>query len=161
MLEIVPNIMSNLLTPNHVLNKEHYEKPAIIFPNDFKSFGDLYIHRDLIRHLELVPIKSDEMHKKYHATDKEELMASIDFSNNNIIFMENKFPYMLPEDVSQNIIWVKDGTKQSEVLYFLYNKILEHGLDSIIFERPNNITTKLVKGSFPFIRHIHFWCRKD
>ena len=152
--------LSEFLTPNAVLNKEHYEAPAIIFPEDFKSFVDLYIHRDLIRYLELVPIKSDEMHKKYHATDKVELLNSIDFSENNILFMENQFPYMLPSDVSQNIIWIKEGTKQSEVYHFIYNKILEIGLEVVIFERPNNITTKLVKGSFPFIRHVHFWSKK-
>ena len=66
----VNNFLGDLLTPNYVLNKEQHEAPAIIFPEDFKSFGDLYAHRDLIRHLELVPIKSDEMYKKYHDTNK-------------------------------------------------------------------------------------------
>ena len=154
-------LTEKLLTSQNILIKEELDKPYLIFIEDFKSFDDLLKVRELIRDLRLVPIKSDEMHIKYHATDKEELMASIDFSNNNVIFMENKFPYMLPEDVSQNIIWIKDGTKQSEVLYFIYNKIMEYGLEVILFERPNNIKTPLVKGSFPYIRHIHFWCRKD
>lgn len=152
--------LAEYITPNHVLSREQHNQPFIIFPEDYKSFEDLFKYKDLIRNLELLPIKSDLMYKKYHDSDQLELIKSIDFLNNNILFMENQFPYMLPEDVSQNILWIKDGTKQSEVFYFLYNKLLEIGLEVIIFERPNNITTKLVKGSFPHIRHIHFWHKK-
>lgn len=148
------------ITPNSILIKEEHSQPYIIYPQDYNSFEDLYKKKDLIRNLELLPIKSEIMYQKYHNSDQSELIKSIDFSTNNILFMENKFPYMLPEDVSQNIFWIKDGTKQSEVLYCIYNKILEIGLEVIIFERPNNIKTKLVKGSFPFIRHIHFWYKK-
>ena len=71
--------------------------------------------------------------------------------------MPNQFPYLLPEDTSQNIIWIKDGTSEAEVQVFIYNRILEIEKDIIMFERPFNVKTKMVKGSFPFIRHIHFW----
>jgi len=138
-----------------------YGDPSVIYVEDFSSFEELLSFRDKIRDMELVPIKSDDMHKKYHATDKMELMSSIDFGSSNIIFSENKFPYMLPEDVSQNLIWIKDGTSQLEVISFVEEHVRTHGMSNvIIFERPNNIDVKLVKGSFPFIRHIHFWHKK-
>ena len=113
------DILINMMTPGFILNKTEHDKPAIIFSEDFKSFTDLYIHKELIRNLELVPIKSDEMYKKYHDTKKEELINSINFGINNIIFLKNQFPYILPNDVEQNLIWIKKGTTQSEY-YILF-----------------------------------------
>ena len=45
------------------------------------------------------------------------------------------------------------------ILKFVQSKIDKYGYDVILFERPLNIKTELVKGSFPYIRHIHFWHR--
>jgi hypothetical protein len=146
---------------NTDLRARVYVEPSVIYLEDFSSFDELLSFRDKIRDLELVPIKSDDMHKKYHSIDKSELLVSVEFNNSNIILTENKFPYMLPEDVSQNLIWIKDGTSQEEVIDFVEEQVRNHGMSNvIIFERPNNIDVKLVKGSFPFIRHIHFWHKK-
>ena len=153
-------MIKNLLTPEHVLNKDIHDNPYVIFLEDFPSFEDLLKYRHEIRDLRLVPIKTDEMHKKYHSYDKDTLLATIDFSKCSILYMPNEFPYMLPSDVSQNLVWIKEGTSQTEVVNFLENKIKEIGKEVILFERPNNIKTKLVKGSFPYIRHIHFWFKK-
>ena len=65
-----------------------------------------------------------------------------------------------PKDVSQNIIWIKENTPQKQVYSFINKKITEIGNDIILFERPFGIKTKLVKPSFPFLRHIHFWYKK-
>jgi len=140
------------------------DKPSIIFTKDFPSFDDLIKVKEEIQQLKLVPIKSDEIYEKYHSIANEDLISSIEFTS-NVIFLENMYPYLLPEDISQNIIWIKDNTSEIEIHNFIKDKYTELSLsrqnfDAIIFERPLNITTKLVKGSFPQIRHIHFWFKK-
>jgi hypothetical protein len=152
-------MINNLLTPQNILQKEEHENPFIIFPQDFKSFEDLLEVRELIRDLKLVPIKSDIMQQYYHSFSKEQLLNQINFINSNILFLENNFPYLLPEDVSQNIIWIKENTSDNEVFSFIEEKISKLG-DVILFERSPLIKTKLVKSSFPHIKHIHLWYKK-
>jgi len=154
--------MIDILTPNSILCSEvEHSKPFIIFPEDFKSFEDLLKVKDLIRDLKLVPIKSDEMQLYYHSFTKEELLKTIQFKDSNFLFIKNSFPYMLPEDVEQYVIWIKQDTKQEQVINFIEEKCLAlNTKDIILFERPFGIKTKLVKPSFPFIRHIHFWHKK-
>ena len=151
------SFVKKLLTPPHILNKLEHDNPFIIFPDDFKSFDELLQCREDIRDLRLVPIKSDEMQIKYHSIDKADLLSSINFENEDILFMQNNFPYMLPNDLNQMIIWIKEGTLEEKVIEFIEEKITLYGEDVILFERPFNIKTKLVKGSFPLVRHIHFW----
>jgi len=160
------SIALHLLTPQYILEKETHEQPFIIFLEDFKSFDDLLKAKMDIRDLKLVPIKTDEMQKKYHSIDKDTLMNTIQFGNSNFLFLENQFPYMLPTDVAQNIIWIKEGTNQKEVIRYIDDLFVDFfekrngDFDLILFERPFGIKTKLVKGSFPFVRHIHFWYKK-
>lgn len=149
--------VTDLLTSDDILNKKEFKQPYVLLPKDFKCYDDILKYRHMVRDLELVPIKSDEIHKKYHSVDTEKLLKSIDFSKSPILFKENEFPYLLPKDVAQYLIWIQNLTPQKEVLNFLQSKIDEYGENVIIFERPLNIKTQLVKGSFPHIRHIHFW----
>ena len=150
--------LKSLLTPYSVLNQNSYEDPYLILEGDFKDFKDLLKYRNMIRDLKLVPLKSVEMQKTYHSIDKDKLIECIDFSDSNIIFLKNQFPYVLPDDIVQNIVWIKSGASENSVISFLLNRIKKIGTEDIIlFERPLNIKTKFVKGSFPFIRHIHFW----
>lgn len=151
------SFVKKLLTPPHILNKIEHDNPFIIFPEDFKSFDELLQCRNDIRDLRLMPIKSDELQIKYHSIDKNDLLNSINFDNQDILFMSNQFPYMLPDDLNQMIIWIKQGTSEEKVIEFIEQKITLYGEDVILFERPFNIKTKLVKGSFPLVRHIHFW----
>jgi hypothetical protein len=151
------SFVKKLLTPPHILNKLEHDNPFIIFPEDFKSFDELLQCREDIRDLRLVPIKSDQMQIKYHSIDKADLLSSINFENEDILFMQNNFPYLLPNDLNQMIIWIKEGTLEEKVIEFIEEKITLYGEDVILFERPFNIKTKLVKGSFPLVRHIHFW----
>ena len=94
-------------------------KPFIIFPDDFKNFEKLFLYRDDIKKLKLIPIKSDEMQRKYHNVSKEELLNGINFNGKNIILLENQYKYMLPEDIWQGIIWIKEGTNETEVIKFI------------------------------------------
>ena len=152
--------IKELLTPNSVLNKKEHNKPYVLLLKDFKSYDDILKYRHMIRDLELVPIKSDEMYQKYHSIDTQKLLESIDFTDSPILFKENEFPYLLPNDVSQYLIWIQKGTPEKMILKFVQSKIDKYGDDVILFERPLNIKTELVKGSFPHIRHIHFWFKK-
>lgn len=147
---------NELITPKSVFDKTEHSKPYVLFLKDFKCYDDILKYRRMVRDLELVPIKSDEMYKKYHSIDTEKLIQSIEFTE-PILFRKNDFPYLLPQDVSQYLIWIQKDTPEKDVLEFLQSKIDEYGDDVIIFERPLNIKTELVKGSFPHIRHIHFW----
>ncbi len=151
----------DLLTPSSVLNKKEHKKPYILLPKDFKCYDDILKYRNMVRDLELVPIKSDEIYEKYHSIDTEKLLKSIDFTDSPILFQKNEFPYLLPNDVEQYLIWIQKGTSEKLVLKFLQSKINKYGYNVILFERPLNIKTELVKGSFPLIRHIHFWFKKD
>lgn len=152
-------MINNLLTPKNILQKEEHEKPFIIFSQDFKSFEDLLEVKELIRDLKLVPIKSDKMQQYYHSFNKDQLLNQIKFDTSNILYLENNFPYLLPEDVSQNIIWIKENTSDNEIFSFIEEKISKLG-DVILFERSPLIKTKLVKSSFPHIKHIHLWHKK-
>lgn len=149
--------IQSLMTPKHIMCSQEHEQPFIIFPHDFKSFNDIFSVRFLIRDLKLVPIKSDEMQLKYHSIDKTELLKSINFGDKDIILLENQFPYQLPNDVGQKIIWIKPDVSEETVIDFIQQKIAIYGDNIILFERPSNIKTKLVKGSFPLLRHVHFW----
>ena len=140
--------IKELLTPNSVLNKKEHNKPYVLLLKDFKSYDDILKYRHMIRDLELVPIKSDEMYQKYHSIDTQKLLESIDFTDSPILFKENE------------LIWIQKGTPEKMILKFVQSKIDKYGDDVILFERPLNIKTELVKGSFPHIRHIHFWFKK-
>lgn len=154
--------LKDIMTPKEILNGNKHERPFVIFVEDFPTFKDLYKVRHEIRDLRLVPLKSDEIYNKYHSVDKEELLRTVDFGNNDIFISENEFPYMLPPNTSQNLIWIKDGVEDSIIENYLHQIIKEIGTEEVIlFERPINIDTFLVKGSFPQIRHIHFWYEKN
>lgn len=153
--------LKDILTPKEILNKKNHERPFVIFVEDFPTFKDLYKVRHEIRDLRLVPLKSDEIYKEYHSYDKNELLKTVNFGENDIFISDNQFPYMLPENTHQKLIWVKENVEDHILEYYLYNLIKEIGTEEIIsFERPLNIDTFLVKGSFPQIRHIHFWYEK-
>lgn len=141
-----------------------YNKPCIISPEIYDSFEKLYEQRDHIIKLELVPVKHDTMHKYYHTVDHAILADELKqlFEKENIFIIENKFPYWLSEDVHQKIVWINRFEMPKEnILDFLKNECSKlEDKKTIIFERPLNITTPLVKGSFPAYRHIHFWTKK-
>lgn len=136
-----------------------FEKPLIISPMIYDSFEKLYDNRQQIIELKLVPIKHDNMHKIYHEVDHNFLAEELRqrFEKNEIFLLDNKFPYWLPEDINQQIIWINHNTDNLRVFNFL-NTLSNQ--KAIVFERPLNVKTPLVKGSFPLYRHIHFWTKK-
>jgi hypothetical protein len=158
--------IQNLMTPQEILEKDIFEEPYIILPEDFKRFNDLLKYREEIRTLKLVPFKEKVMHEKYNSLDKGQLFTEVQqyFFDKNIVVKDNLYFYLLPYDCTQQLIWIKDKSiSTQEIVEFISSVIEENHLnlnDIILFERPLGIKAKYIKGTFPQIRHIHFWTRK-
>lgn len=162
----IHDIVGEFMTPPEILAKREFEKPLIISPNNITTFEELMTVREEIRRLELVPIKEDTIHKQYKEADKDILFKGLQkfFETDDIFILPNEYPYWLPKDVDQYLIWVKEGTKEEDVRLFIARSVSNVGLkianDVILFERPTGIDSLLVRGTFPQIRHIHFWIKK-
>ena len=107
-----------------------------------------------------MPIKDDAMHKFYNSHDRKELAKeqSVKLRHRDIVMEDNRFPYWLPRDVQQRVIWVKDGVSNRRVVEFIINVIQSEKLSNFIsFERPNDSKIALIRGTIPQIRHLHFW----
>lgn len=154
-----------LMTPPQVLEKTEFEHAFPILPERFPTFEDLIVWREQIRDLILLPVKSDEMRAYYKTLDKNALAKDVWkwLANERFIIKTNEFPYMVPEGTLQFIIWIKDPNESREDVAEFIKIIVESNSwkleDLILFERPIGITTKLVKGTFPLIRHVHLWTR--
>lgn len=159
-------IIANLMTPSDVLSRTDFEEPFVIRPSEFPTFDSLLEYRAAIRNLRLVPVKDPEVHAIYKAADHSALHAELleQMSDCSIGIAENRFKYWLPDDVDQYLVWVRDGVEDSRVHEFISVAagVLDVPLpgDLILFERPVGITSKLVRGTFPALRHIHFWAKK-
>ena len=161
-----------LLTPAEILSQPEFDHPRVIFPTPpagrgkrvITNFSQLILYREEIRTLRLLPIKNDEIHAKYNSLDKSKLIDDINlyFVDTDIIFMRNEYPYWLPSDVGQYIIWLKSDIVDYVGFIGGVISLLGLGLDDIVmFERPKGITQKLIKGTLPKFRHIHFWVKHD
>jgi len=160
------SVVDKLLTSEDTLKRAEFELPKVIHPNIYRSFNALMMYRDQIRDLELVPVKDDVLHESYNAirsdpklvTDIIELLGEDD-----LMLAPNKYPYHLPPGVDQLILWVKHfETSRQKIVDFLARTMafleIEHD-DIILFERPVRNKSKLVKGTFPAVRHVHVWVR--
>ena len=156
----VKDVLS-LMTPREVLELDNLVAKPIL-KEIFYSFDTIIARRTSIRHLELLPVKTDEMRALYNALDKSELVSDLKkkLRGKSIICEKNLYPYDLPSDLEQYIAWVEDReTKMEDIAEFIANLNLNLS-DTILFERPLT-KTKLVKGTFPQIRHIHLWVKKN
>ena len=156
--------VNHLLTPPSVLGGD-VSDPYVIRQTEFTKFEELLEYRIEIKNLKLVPVKTQEMYDKYHKSDTgiwtEKVKDIID--ENGIVLLDNEFTYDLPEDVSQKVVWISPNLNEDEIKEFISKAIHHLGLDKnevILFERPKNVDMNLIKGSFPSIRHIHFWHKK-
>lgn len=159
--------IKSLMTPPEILTRKDFERPLIIHPEKITSFSELVSVRDEIRMLQLVPVKDDKMYKHYKTVDKQALLSEIQSvfdrsSTCNVFVQHNKFPYWLPGDVEQRLVWISPKASEFEVIDHISDivEVERHGDDVILFERPLGIDSLLVRGTFPHMRHIHFWTRK-
>jgi hypothetical protein len=155
-----------LMTPKLILERTEFEKPFIITPNEFVDHQTMLGNREDIRDLKLVPVKDDATHRAYNNTDKDSLLSTIMplLDSSDMVLAPNLFPYWLPADTDQRLLWIKEkDTSDEKIFDFIARCVnfLNLPLDSLIlFERPLATQSKLVKGSFPHLRHIHFWFKK-
>lgn len=161
------SVVDELLTPDDILKQAEFELPKVIHPNIYRNFNQLLIHRSEIRDLQLVPVKDDVLHESYNAIrDDPKLVTDIMdlFGDDDLVLAPNKYPYHLPQDVVQYILWVKRfESSRQHLVDFLARTMafLELDRDDVIFfERPVRNKSKLVKGTFPAVRHVHVWFRK-
>lgn len=159
------NLVKNLMTPEEVLNQTSFDLPEAISPLKYPTFADLVKERLRIRDLKLVPIKTDEERARYKSEPKELLYSRIlDYlGNSSMALAINAYPYFLPDDLAQFLVWIKNrDAKREEVENFIGKciKVLSIKKDEIIlFERSLGFDTKLIRGSYKDIRHIHIWIK--
>lgn len=180
-LEFIPNIIRDtdledipedpeltkqvlgIMTPPELLLGREFVRPGIINPQIYPDFYSLLADREKVRNLELLPIKTEEEYVRYHQQDKKDLERQVKeiLGPSKIAIAANLFPYWLPEDLDQSLVWVADPkTGRDEIAGFIAKIISVFKIDPeevILFERPVNIETKLVRGTFASVRHIHFW----
>lgn len=152
----------SLLTPKHILAQEEFDEPYIILPKDFERFEQILKYRDYVRDLKLCPLKDFDSHAFYNSLGKEDLFLEVQayLKHDDIVIRPNKYPYLLPANCEQMLIWIKKNVSDGDVIQFIENYISENNYDIsdiILFERPFHTTSKYVKGTFPHVRHIHLW----
>jgi hypothetical protein len=152
------------MTPKEILEQESFDPPTVIVPGVVNSFEDLLLRLEDIRCLRLVPVKHDDMQALYKKADRAALAHTIikKFSVAGDIFIaDNEYPYFLPKDVRQQIIWINDNVCDDMVLRYIEDVIWMYDVEQyILFERSTKCTSKLIKGTIPQVRHIHFWTKK-
>lgn len=156
----------DIMTPKAVLQRTEFEKPLIISPLNVPTFRDLLSLKEMIRMLEVVPVKDDQMYQHYKTVDKEVLYVELmeNFKDDVHVFtQENKFPYWLPSDTQQRLVWASPVATDQQVAVHIADLLESENrkpAEVIIFERPIGIQSLLVRGTFPKIRHLHLWTRK-
>lgn len=156
----------DLMTPDEILKMEQHERARPIMPEMFKKFDDLLSFRGSIRNLALLPIKSDVDRATYNSIPKDQLERQLlaQLGEHEHAVLVNQFPYLLPPDVTQRLLWLRDRDapreRVAEIILALC--VVEHISVSelITFERPLRCSTSLVKGTFAQVRHVHLWTRK-
>ena len=157
--------IAQLMTPDEILHQRDFPKPEVINPLKYPNFDSLIGRRDDIRNLRLLPVKSDDEYVRYHGIPKELLGGFISdyLKDSKLTIAINRFPYWLPEDLGQYIIWASNPhTPNLEIVEFIARIMPLAGLsleEIILFERPKNINQRLIRGTFPDIRHIHLWIK--
>ena len=76
------------------------------------------------------------------------------------MFSVNRFPYLLPVNITQGILWLSGNPSRLDVAEIIVKIMLKLGLQDdqvICFDRPIGVDIKFVRGSMPDIRHIHIW----
>jgi hypothetical protein len=150
------------MTPQEILDMESFSSKPIL-PEIFPTVESVLARRGSIKHLDLLPIKTDEMRAHYNSLDKDKLAADvlIQLGSSRMFCQENKFPYLLPKELVQLIVWVKNRNEpREEVAKFILQVVEARGFklsNLILFERPQLEHGRLVKGTLPQIRHVHLW----
>lgn len=161
------NRIQELFTPRELLTRIEFDKPQVIIPVWYPTFEAVYAQREKIRTLQLLPVKNDEQYAYYHAQSKESLTALIEgyLVDTPFAFATNAFPYYLPDNLQQDILWMRDSASDDRnIANFLAQCMTMQGKspeNAILFERPMRTRAHLVRGTVPEYRHLHVWTEKS
>lgn len=159
------NSLKSLMTPKEIIEKTEFERPRVIHPSLYPDFASLLSDREEIRNLRLLPAKSEEEYQRYHSYSQQELTSLVTQSigKNRLVYALNQFPYLMPDDTEQGIVWIgKKTVKDEQTIGFIAQLMvhMEKTTDEVIlYERPLLTESKLVRGTIPSYRHIHMWLK--
>jgi hypothetical protein len=162
----IPQILS-LLTPRYLLEQTDFPAPELIHPENYPNFDALLEERERIRTLQLLPVRTPEDRKHYQSQPQEQMRSTVEsyLEGTDFALQRNPFPYHLPSDVGEHIVWIKDKEASPEAISeFLAPSLtkIKHTPDSIIlFEKSHLTQTKIVRGTYPHRRHIHLLLKKE
>jgi hypothetical protein len=152
-----------LLTPESLLVQRDFPMPEIIDPKNYPNFASLRAERVRIRNLQLLPVKRLDDWDYYRSQPPEEVKKSVDeyLRDSDFALRENQFPYHLPADVDQHVLWIKkrdtDHQTIAETIAESMQSMDKTPNEIILFERSQATKTEFVHGSFSYYRHIHVW----
>lgn len=153
--------VQQLITPKSLLSQTKFRPPEMIHAVNFPNFRSLASRRLDIINLRLLPVKTHEDRAYYHTLSREELAEGVAsyFGEEAMALAPNLYPDSLPSDTLQYLLWIRDlGVPDEQVFSFLAKtmkvaKITEN--DILMFERPLNTKSRLVRGTLKQFRHIH------
>lgn len=158
-------LVESLMTPENILGQKEFGTVYAIPPWEYPSFDHLLKSRELIRQLKLLPVKTDSERERYKSENHEMLQQRLYslLGDSMMVLAKNAYPYWLPEDVAQYLVWIRDKRVSRQEIITFTSQCAEHlslgKNDLILFERSLHTTQPLIKGSFQQMRHIHFWFR--
>lgn len=164
--ELVAYVHNDLMTPPEILSQSEFEVPEVIMAAKYPNFDAILADRERVRRLQLLPSKSPEGYTAYHAVDSNLLRSSaLQFTQQSSITMApNGFPYSLPRDLNQYIIWLRDVHTERDTIATYIAQLLQGFNISpeqiIVYERSQKTKAFMVKRSFTDVRHLHFWIKK-
>jgi hypothetical protein len=152
-----------LMTPRVLLRVDNLPPAQMILPDVVQSFQDILMRRHEIRRLRLLPIKTDSARKNFKELDHDRLHEQllVDLKGCSIGVAPNSYPYFLPDDVLQLIVWIpKRELAYRDVAKFIDKVIRRCQVtpeNIVMFERPHKSSQLLIRGTFPAMRHVHLW----
>lgn len=155
----------SLMTPQQLLELTEFGNPQVITPDLYPNFETLVADREKVRVLGLLPIKTEYEYQRYKMQPRDQLLERVKgyLGDESIALAPNVFPYALPADLRQYLVWVRDhDVAEVAVNEFIAKAMTVHSLtprDLILFERSTRTRARIVRGTFPEYRHIHFWSR--
>lgn len=151
------------MTPLALLRMNQCPPARMILPDAAQSFGDILQNRHDVQHLRWLPIKTDQDRKAFKELNPQRLLEGLHnrMEGANMMCVPNDYPYLLPPDTLQLIVWVRNrDTSHFEVAKFLdrvCGRLDAHPDELVLFERPHRSSQVLIRGTFPAMRHVHLW----
>jgi hypothetical protein len=153
------------MTPEGLLSQKGIARPFVIRPAEFPTFDRLLAHREMVRHLRLLPVKQDEMYAAYmeaRVAGHADSLAARMTKSARVRVAANAWSYWLPEGTEQHVVWWSKDVTRAEVAEEVARVLSASGLTAdevVMFERPNG-GADLVRGTIPMYPHAHIWCAK-